>query len=73
MIYEVLGLIGTLTILVAFLCNTEKNIRLLDMVGAAFFILYGVLTKTWSTMALNIALVGIQIWKLWGIRKKEKG
>lgn len=61
---EALGLIGTCMILLAFSCNTERNIRILNAIGAGFFVIYGVLTKTWSTAILNIALIGIQVFKL---------
>lgn len=61
---ELLGLAGTCMILIAFSCNTEKNIRVLDAIGAGFFVAYGLLTRTWSTAILNVALIGIQAFKL---------
>ena len=61
---ELLGLAGTCMILIAFSCNTEKNIRVLDAIGAGLFVAYGLLTRTWSTAILNVALIGIQAFKL---------
>ena len=71
MVNELIGITATCFILLAFLCNTEKNIRLLDMVGAVLFVVYGLLTRTWSTMGLNIALIIIQLFKLHGIKRRN--
>lgn len=70
-LHELIGITGTAFILVAFLCNSQKRIRQFDLVGAALFVLYGFLTKTWSTAVLNLALICIQVYKL--KRLKVKG
>ena len=70
--YEWIGITGTLLILAAFLCNGEKKIRMLDAIGAMAFVVYGWMTKTWSTVALNAILICIQGWKIYGIRRKGK-
>lgn len=64
MTYELIGIAGTILILIAFLCNSERNIRIYDAAGAVLFVVYGILTKTWSTALLNILLVVIQVVKL---------
>lgn len=61
---EVFGIAGTAFVIMAFACNSEKYIRILDAIGASLFVIYGLLTETWSTAILNIALIGIQIYKL---------
>lgn len=61
---ECLGIIGTLFILLAFTRNNERDIRLLDGVGAMFFIAYGLTISSFSTVLLNALLVGIQVYKL---------
>ena len=66
---EILGIIGTLFIIAAFCMNGEKKIRILDTVGAVFFIVYGIGIHSLSTVLLNCVLVFIQIIKL--IRHKE--
>lgn len=64
MTYELIGIAGTIFILIAFSCNSERKIRIYDAVGAALFVIYGVLTRTWSTAVLNALLIVIQIVKL---------
>lgn len=70
--YEIIGISGTILILVAFLNNSEKKIRFFDAIGAVCFVVYGLLTRTWSTAILNLALIGIQAVKLSRIYKEER-
>ena len=62
--YEIIGIIGTLFILIAFSFTGERKIRIMDTVGAAFFVAYGIITKTWSTTVLNLCLIGVHCYKL---------
>lgn len=66
---EIIGIIGTIAILIGFLSNSEKTIRIFDMIGAAFFVLYGALLHAWSNILLNTILIIIHIVKL----AKRKG
>lgn len=61
---ELLGIIGTLCIVYAFTQNGEMRIRIFDTVGAIFFIIYGIGIHSFSTVILNIILVGVQVIKL---------
>lgn len=70
MSYEIVGIIGTVIILVAFMQNTEKKIRIFDLIGAACFVAYGILVKAYSNILLNGILIIIQISKLYGIKKR---
>lgn len=71
--YEIIGLCGTVFILIAFLFNSEKQIRIFDMIGAALFILYGVLIEAYSNVVLNGALILVHIVKLYKMRNKSNG
>ena len=72
MIYEIIGIAGTVLILIAFLNNSEKKIRIFDAVGAVCFVVYGLLTRTWSTAILNTALIVIQAIKLKRLYGEER-
>lgn len=54
---EILGIFSMLFIVIAFTRKNILHIRLLDMIGAAGFVVYGALTKTWSTVILNTVLI----------------
>ena len=64
MVVELIGIIATIFIVVAFSMDGEKKIRILDLVGAVLFVIYGLLIKSFSTCLLNLILVGVQIYKL---------
>ena len=62
--YELIGMLGTIFVLVSFLQKNEEKIRRINIIGAIFFIIYGLTTKTYSTAILNAALVFIHLTKL---------
>lgn len=68
---ELIGIIATLFIVIAFSQDGEFKIRVLDSIGAALFILYGSLIHSFSTILLNVILVIIQVVKLIKIRRDE--
>ena len=55
---------GSITIIIAFLFTNEKKIRIFDAIGAALFILYGVLIHSFSTVLLNTVLIAVHVVKL---------
>lgn len=61
---EYIGLTGTVLILIAFLCNGEKKIRLFDMAGSVLFVIYGCFIHAYSNIVLNGILILVHIWKL---------
>lgn len=70
MSYEIIGLSGTLMILLAFLCNSEIKIRFLDGLGAVLFVAYGILIHSPSTYILNGILIIIQAVKIYRLRSR---
>lgn len=63
-IYEAIGILGTLLILVGFCSNSEKTIRIFDMAGSVLFVLYGALIGAFSNILLNGILIIVHIVKL---------
>lgn len=68
--YELIGLCGTVFILIAFLFNSEKEIRIFDMIGSVLFVIYGALIGAYSNVVLNGALIIVHIIKLQKMRMK---
>lgn len=66
---EILGIIGTLFILVGFTSDKESIIRIFDMIGALLFILYGAMIGAISTVILNACLVLVNGYKLAASKK----
>lgn len=61
---ELIGIIGTLFILVGFTSDRESIIRIFDMIGAVLFIIYGAMIGAISTVILNACLVLVNGYKL---------
>ena len=56
---EVIGYVGMAFVLCSFLMKKVKWIRIINMIGAALSLTYGILTATIPTAALNGALIVI--------------
>ena len=68
--YELIGIAGTVLILIGFLSNSEKRIRIFDMIGSACFVTYGILIHAWSNILLNGILIFVHIYKLYRMRRR---
>ena len=63
-IIEIIGYLGSLFILASFLMKDIKRIRIINLVGTLLFVIYGMFTKTWATVFMNIALIGVHSYYL---------
>ncbi|MBR3741023.1 MAG: YgjV family protein [Selenomonadaceae bacterium] len=68
--YELFGILGTILILIGFLSDSEKKIRIFDMAGSALFVTYGILIGAYSNILLNGILILVHIFKLRKMRRK---
>lgn len=68
---EFIGILAMLFILVSFCFNKEKDIRVINILGASLFIYYGILKNNISVYLLNIILVLIHLYKLYLIEGQE--
>lgn len=70
--YELIGIAGTVLILIGFLSDSEKRIRIFDMAGSILFVIYGALIGAYSNILLNGILVAVHIVKLRKMKKTTK-
>ena len=61
---EILGIIASIIVLISFLFKGETNIRIINIFGAIFFVIYGLSINAFSVWFLNGALIIIHIYKL---------
>ena len=54
---EIIGYVGMAFVLGSFLMRKIQWVRIVNMVGATLSLVYGILTQTWPTAALNGALL----------------
>ena len=69
--HELIGLTATIFVLLSFSANDIKRVRIINIIGAVLFVIYGYLIGAFSTWLLNGLLVLIHIYKL--IKEKKKG
>ena len=60
---EKLGILASILVLISFLMKGERKIRLINIFGAACFVIYGLMIKAFSVWFLNSALLLIHIYK----------
>jgi hypothetical protein len=72
---EILGNVATCFVLLSFLMRRVTVIRIINIIGSAGFIVYGVLLGALSVWILNSALIAIHIFYLIFVRgeKRKKG
>ena len=61
MLYEIIGIAATLFVLASFLVNDLTKVRIINIAGAALFVVYGILIGAFSTWLLNGLLIAIHI------------
>lgn len=59
--FELIGIAGTLFVLLSFLMKDIKMVRIINIIGAILFVVYGILINALSTWLLNAILVIIHI------------
>lgn len=65
---EILGTIATIFVLISFLMRGEKKIRIINIIGAMIFVIYGFLINAFSVWLLNGSLCVIHIYKLFKLK-----
>jgi hypothetical protein len=61
MIYEIIGLSATLFVLLSFLMKKIESVRIINIIGATLFVIYGLLIHSLSTWLLNGVLIIVHI------------
>lgn len=69
---EIIGTIASIMVLISFLMKGEKNIRLINIIGALIFIIYGLSINAFSVWFLNGTLFLIHIIKLIKLNKEKR-
>lgn len=62
--YEILGIIASTLVLISFLFKKERSIRLVNILGAIMFVIYGLLINALSVWLLNGILIFIHLYYL---------
>ena len=61
---ELIGTTASVLVLISFLMKGEKRIRIINIIGALIFVIYGILIGSFSVSFLNGVLILIHLYKL---------
>lgn len=67
---EIIGYIGMVFVVGSFFFKDINKLRIVNTIGGIICCIYGIITKTYATMALNIACVLINMFYLLYKNKK---
>ena len=69
---EIIGLIASVLVAASFFMNGERFIRAVNMIGAAVFVIYGLLIGSISVVLLNALSIVVNVVKLYKIKRGNK-
>lgn len=68
---EILGTIASIIVLLSFLMKGEIKIRIINIIGALIFVIYGMSINAFSVWFLNGTLCLVHIYKLMHLYKRR--
>ena len=71
-LHEIIGWVGNIFVIIQFTMSDMKKLRVYGVIGASIWLVVAVLINNAPLMALNVIIIGIQIYHLWKIRKEEQ-
>ena len=69
-LFEVIGYTGTALILLSMMMTSVVRLRILNMSGSVFSMIYGALCGTWPVFLLNLCMIIINLIQLIRLKKK---
>ena len=61
---NIVGWAATTFIIISFLINNMLWLRIINMVGASLWLIYGIIDTSYSIIFLNVIIVSIQFFKI---------
>ncbi len=72
MIWELIGYLGSLLVVVSLLMSSVIKLRIINTLGSLIFCIYALVIRSYPTAVMNAALVAINIWFLVKLINKDK-
>lgn len=68
---ELLGYIATFFVAASFLFKSIVHLRIVNSIGAVFFVIYGVIIGAYPVALLNAFLVCVNLYQLYRLKKEQ--
>ncbi len=72
MIWELIGYLGSLLVVVSLLMSSVIKLRIINTLGSLIFCIYAMVIHSYPTAVMNAALVIINLWFLFKLINKDK-
>lgn len=72
LIYELIGYTGSALVVISMLMTSVVKLRVINLTGSLIFTVYALLIRSYPTAAMNIFLVGINVYHLIRLLKTPK-
>jgi len=69
--FEMVGYAGSVLVAISLMMKSLWRLRLINLVGASFFTVYGLLIGAVPVAGLNVLIVGIDIYYLWQMGRQK--
>ena len=71
-LYELIGYVGSALVVISMLMTSVIRLRVINLAGSLIFTCYALLIRSYPTAAMNVFLVGINIYHLIRLLKTPK-
>ena len=61
---EIIGILGTIVLIIGYFQKDSKKLRIVNNLGAVLFIIYGFLINALSVWLLNMIILGINTYRI---------
>ena len=61
---DIIGWAAAIFVIISFLINNMLWLRIINMVGASLWLIYGIIDTSYSIIFLNVIIVSIQFFKI---------
>ena len=68
---ELIGYAASALVAVSLLTSNVLRLRVLNLAGAAVFVLYAALTRAWPVLAVNLFVAAIDLWHIISLKSKK--
>ena len=70
--YEIIGYTGTALVLLSMMMTSVAWLRIFNISGSVFSMIYGALCGTWPVFLLNLCMIIINLVQLIRLKKKKE-
>lgn len=70
--YEIIGYTGTALILLSMMMTSVAWLRIVNMTGSVFSMIYGALCGAWPVFLLNLCMIAVNLVQLIRLEKKKE-